>query len=218
LRIMRSPGCTGLVNVTIPNNVIVILARAFYGCTSLTSVTIGSGGYRHFSAEVFSSCASLTAITVMGSTPPIGTWRVSCSTRVKPRSSDIREASRQLHNPQQRHQHLGGRILCCTRADQRHHWQQRCSSFKLAILVGASRRMETSRWTRSTPSSAARRRPVRQRANHTHPISASKAGTYAVLSSVTNIGSGAFAHCTGLTESRSSQHHYDRRLGILGLR
>ena len=59
-------GCPSLTSVTIPNSVTSIGSRAFYDCTSLTSVTIPNSvtsiGY-----HAFTGCSSLTSITIPNS-------------------------------------------------------------------------------------------------------------------------------------------------------
>ena len=63
--------CTSLTSVTIGNSVTSIGYEAFYGCTSLTSVTIGSSvtsiGY-----YAFDGCTSLTCVTIPDSVTSIG--------------------------------------------------------------------------------------------------------------------------------------------------
>lgn len=63
-------GCTSLESVTIPDSVTTIRNSAFYKCTSLTSVTIPDsvttiGGY------AFSGCTSLTSVTIPNSVTTI---------------------------------------------------------------------------------------------------------------------------------------------------
>ena len=64
-------GCSSLTSVTIPNSVTSIGSYAFNGCSSLTSVTIPNsvtsiGGY------AFSGCSSLSSITIPNSVTSIG--------------------------------------------------------------------------------------------------------------------------------------------------
>ncbi|MBQ9466768.1 MAG: leucine-rich repeat protein [Muribaculaceae bacterium] len=63
-------GCTSLTSVTIPDSVTSIEYRAFEGCTGLTSVTIGNSvssiGY-----EAFSYCYGLTSISIPNSVTSI---------------------------------------------------------------------------------------------------------------------------------------------------
>ena len=68
--------CTSLMELNIPDRVTTINAtnvsgdeQAFYGCTSLTSLTIGSG-ITYIGKEAFMSCSGLTSITVNATTPP----------------------------------------------------------------------------------------------------------------------------------------------------
>jgi hypothetical protein len=56
-------GCTSLTNVTIPGGVTSIGDYAFFGCTKLTNVTI-SGGVTNIGYEAFENCTGLTAIAV----------------------------------------------------------------------------------------------------------------------------------------------------------
>ena len=64
-------GCSSLKSVTIPNSVTRIGRVAFYGCTSLTSVIIPNSvtsiGY-----EAFKDCKSLTSVTIPNSVTEIG--------------------------------------------------------------------------------------------------------------------------------------------------
>ena len=54
-------GCTSLTNVSIPSSVIAIGQYAFYGCTSLTSISIPSSITR-IESSAFVDCTSLTDI------------------------------------------------------------------------------------------------------------------------------------------------------------
>ena len=64
-------GCTSLTSITIPNSVTSIGYYAFYGCTSLTSITIPNSvtsiGY-----YAFYNCTSLTSVTIPNSVTSIG--------------------------------------------------------------------------------------------------------------------------------------------------
>ncbi len=64
-------GCTSLTSVTIGNNVTSIGENAFYGCTSLTSITIPDSVTR-IGNYAFSGCTSLTSITIPDSVTNIG--------------------------------------------------------------------------------------------------------------------------------------------------
>jgi hypothetical protein len=61
-------GCTSLTGVTIGNSVTSIGARAFCGCTSLTNVIIPDG-VTSVGGDAFSDCTSLTAIAVHALNP-----------------------------------------------------------------------------------------------------------------------------------------------------
>ena len=56
-------GCTSLTSVTIPDSVTGIDNYAFSGCTSLTSVTIGNG-VTFISHNAFYNCTSLTNVSI----------------------------------------------------------------------------------------------------------------------------------------------------------
>ncbi|MDE6736923.1 MAG: leucine-rich repeat domain-containing protein, partial [Treponemataceae bacterium] len=58
-------GCTSLTDVTIPEGVTSIGVRAFEGCTSLTSVTIGDD-VTEIGEYAFYDCTSLTTINYTG--------------------------------------------------------------------------------------------------------------------------------------------------------
>ena len=63
--------CTSLTSVTIPNSVTSIGGYAFFGCTSLTSVTIPNS-VTSIGREAFKGCSSLTSVTIPNSVTSIG--------------------------------------------------------------------------------------------------------------------------------------------------
>ena len=64
-------GCSGLTSVTIGNSVTSIGNSAFDGCNNLTSVTIPDS-VTSIGADAFSSCSGLTSITIPNSVTSIG--------------------------------------------------------------------------------------------------------------------------------------------------
>ena len=67
--------CSSLTSITIPNNVTYIGESAFTYCYSLTSITIGNsvtsiGNQASVKQGAFFGCTSLTTITCLSSTPP----------------------------------------------------------------------------------------------------------------------------------------------------
>lgn len=62
---------TGCKNTVIPNSVTSIGDRAFYGCTSLTSITIPNS-VTTIGKSAFSTCSSLTSITIPNSVTSLG--------------------------------------------------------------------------------------------------------------------------------------------------
>jgi len=64
-------GCISLTNVTIPNNVTSIGDNAFGGCTRLTSATIGNG-VTSIGGYAFGGCTSLTSVTIGNGVTTIG--------------------------------------------------------------------------------------------------------------------------------------------------
>ena len=63
--------CSSLTSVTIPNSVKRIQMQAFRGCTSLTSVTIPYS-VTEIEAGAFGGCTSLTSVTIPNSVTEIG--------------------------------------------------------------------------------------------------------------------------------------------------
>jgi len=63
--------CTSLTSITIPESVTSIDNRAFWRCASLTSITIPVG-VNSIDKEVFKGCTSLTSITIPVSVTSIG--------------------------------------------------------------------------------------------------------------------------------------------------
>ena len=64
-------GCTSLTSVTIPDSVTEICDMAFSDCTGLTSVTIGNG-VKNIGEYAFEGCTALTSITIPNSVDYIG--------------------------------------------------------------------------------------------------------------------------------------------------
>ena len=63
--------CTSLTSIEIPNSVTSIGVEAFYNCTGLTSVTIGNS-VTSIEGHVFELCESLTSIEIPNSVTSIG--------------------------------------------------------------------------------------------------------------------------------------------------
>ena len=66
-------GCTSLVSITMPNSVISIGEWAFFGCTSLISITIPDS-VTSIERYAFYDCRSLTSLTISNSATSIGEW------------------------------------------------------------------------------------------------------------------------------------------------
>jgi hypothetical protein len=64
-------GCSSLTSISIPDSVITIGGYAFYNCTSLTSITIPDS-VTSIGEGAFSNCTSLTSITIPDSVTSIG--------------------------------------------------------------------------------------------------------------------------------------------------
>ena len=64
-------GCSSLASITIPNSVTSIRNNAFSGCSSLTSITIPDS-VTSIGEIAFSQCSSLTSITIPNSVTSIG--------------------------------------------------------------------------------------------------------------------------------------------------
>ena len=72
-------GCSSLTSVTIPNSVTSIGDKAFENCSSLASVTIPTG-VTSIGGSTFSGCSGLTSVTIPNSVTSIGSWAFSdCS-------------------------------------------------------------------------------------------------------------------------------------------
>ena len=65
--------CSSLTSVTIPNSVTSIGSSAFYNCSSLTSVTIGNG-VTSIGSSAFYNCSSLTSVTIGNGVTSIGEY------------------------------------------------------------------------------------------------------------------------------------------------
>ena len=66
-------GCSSLTSITIPSSVTSIGYGAFYGCSSLTSITIPSS-VTSIDNDAFSFCSSLTSVVIPNSVTSIGDW------------------------------------------------------------------------------------------------------------------------------------------------
>ena len=66
-------GCSSLPSVTIPNSVTSIGIEAFYGCSGLTSVTIPNSVTK-IGSEAFRGCSGLTSVTIGISVTEIGSY------------------------------------------------------------------------------------------------------------------------------------------------
>ena len=65
--------CTSLTSITIPDSVTTIGSSAFYGCTSLTSVTIGNS-VTSIGDYAFYDCTSLTSVKIGNNVTSIGSY------------------------------------------------------------------------------------------------------------------------------------------------
>ena len=75
-------GCSSLTSITIPNSVTSIGSSAFYDCSSLTSITIPNS-VTSIDSYAFSNCSSLTSITIPNSVTSIGSYAFSdCSSLI----------------------------------------------------------------------------------------------------------------------------------------
>ena len=66
-------GCSSLTSITIPNSVTKIGVGAFKGCSGLTSITIGSS-VTSIGFEAFYNCSCLTSVTIPNSVTSIGEY------------------------------------------------------------------------------------------------------------------------------------------------
>ena len=74
-------GCSSLTSITIPNSVTSIGGNAFRGCTSLTSITIPNS-VTSIGKSAFYNCTSLTSITIGNSVTSIGDYAFYGCTRL----------------------------------------------------------------------------------------------------------------------------------------
>ncbi len=75
-------GCKSLTSVTIPNSITSIGREVFYDCTSLTSVTIPDS-VTSIGNYAFYECTSLTSVTIPNSVTSIGDWAFRECTSLK---------------------------------------------------------------------------------------------------------------------------------------
>lgn len=66
-------GCSSLVSITIPDSITSIGTYAFYNCSGLTSIEIPDG-VTSIGNSVLSGCSSLTSIIIPDSVTSIGNW------------------------------------------------------------------------------------------------------------------------------------------------
>lgn len=66
-------GCSGLTSVTIGSGVTSIGSSAFYGCSGLTSITIPES-VTSIGELAFSGCSGLTSVTIGSGVTSIGKW------------------------------------------------------------------------------------------------------------------------------------------------
>jgi len=74
-------GCTSLTSLTIPNTVTTIDNSAFYGCSSITSLTIGSK-VTSIGFEAFRNCTGLKSVSIPNSVTSISTNAFRDCTRI----------------------------------------------------------------------------------------------------------------------------------------
>ena len=70
-KLVQYPAGKSGSDYTIPDNITIIAGGAFWGCNSLTGITV-SGSVTNFGGNAFRSCASLTGVYFMGNPPSIG--------------------------------------------------------------------------------------------------------------------------------------------------
>ena len=75
-------GCRSLTSITIPNSVTDIRSSAFYSCGSLTSITIPNS-VTYIGSGAFSDCSGLTSITIPNSVTSIEEKAFNNCTKLK---------------------------------------------------------------------------------------------------------------------------------------
>ena len=70
-------GCSSLTSVTIPNRVTMIQGKAFYGCSHLISATVPDSVFQ-IGCNVFSDCSSLSSVTIPDSVTKIAEKAFCC--------------------------------------------------------------------------------------------------------------------------------------------
>jgi hypothetical protein len=178
--------CTSLTSVTIPSSVTSIGNNAFSGCTSLTGVTIPNS-VTSIGNGAFLACTSLTGITIPNSVTSIGNNAFSgCKSLT---SITIPNSVTSIGNNAFELCFSFTSVTIPSSVTSIGYGAFEWSSSLTAINVDSANTAYISE------------NGVLYNKNKTslHTYPAGKTGSFAIPSSVTNIGQDAFYHCTGLT-------------------